>query len=45
MDSVSEKQAFLSMTGIDQLEENTQAIDKINTDISDFMKNQVPLFG
>ena len=45
MDSVSEKQAFLSMTGIDQLEENTEAIVKINTDISDFMRNQVPYFG
>jgi hypothetical protein len=33
------------MTGIDQLEENTQSIDKINSDISDFMKNQVPFFG
>lgn len=45
MDSVSEKQGFLSMTGIDKAEENSDAIDKLHSDISDFMKNQVPFFG
>ena len=44
MDSVSEKQAFLSMSGIDKTEENSEAIDILNRELSDFVKNQIPFF-
>ena len=36
---------FLSMTGIDKVEENTEAITKMNDDISVFMKTVVPTFA
>ena len=42
MDSVSDKQSYLSMTGIDQTEENTEAIVVLNAQIADFVKNVIP---
>ena len=51
MDSVTQKNNFLSMTGIDQVEENTLAIANVNTAVSsvnstiaNFVQNEVPFF-
>ena len=44
MDSLTEKQAFLSMNGIDKTEENTAEIERLNKSINDFVTNQVPNF-
>lgn len=42
MDSVTDKQSYLSMTGIDQTEENTESITVLNAQIADFVKNVIP---
>jgi hypothetical protein len=42
MDSVSDKPSYLSMTGIDQTEENTESINVLNAQIADFVKNVIP---